>query len=44
MDWGNVKVNKIHTSTDGKIKEIDAELNLDNKDYKKTLKVTWLAL
>jgi bifunctional glutamyl/prolyl-tRNA synthetase len=43
MDWGNVKINKIHTHADGRVREIDAELNLENKDYKKTVKVTWLA-
>ena len=43
MDWGNVKILKVHKDKDGKVKEIDAELNLENKDYKKTLKVTWLA-
>jgi bifunctional glutamyl/prolyl-tRNA synthetase len=43
MDWGNLKILKIHKTDDGKsIKEIDAELNLENKDFKKTLKVTWL--
>ena len=45
MEWGNVKVLKIHLTNDGKsIREIDAELNLDNKDFKKTLKLTWLPL
>ena len=41
MDWGNMnilKINKAHN----KITSIDAELNLDNKDFKKTLKLTWL--
>jgi bifunctional glutamyl/prolyl-tRNA synthetase len=32
------KINK----AGGKIESIDAELNLDNKDFKKTLKLTWL--
>ena len=27
----------------GKIASIDAKLNLENKDYKKTAKITWLA-
>lgn len=43
MDWGNVKINKINRDSSGKINGIDAELNLENKDYKKTLKITWLA-
>lgn len=43
MDWGNMKILKIHKADNGSVKEVDAELALDNKDYKKTLKVTWLA-
>ena len=27
----------------GKIESIEADANLDNKDFKKTLKITWLA-
>ena len=42
MEWGNVKINKVNKGAEGKIASIDAELNLDNKDYKKTLKLTWL--
>ena len=42
MDWGNLKINKINKS-DNKITSIDAELCLDNKDFKKTLKLTWIA-
>lgn len=28
---------------DGKVASMEARLNLDNKDYKKTTKITWLA-
>lgn len=28
---------------DGKVGSMEASLNLDNKDYKKTTKITWLA-
>lgn len=28
---------------DGKVTSLEARLNLDNKDYKKTTKITWLA-
>lgn len=38
-----MKINKINKTADGKVKDIDAELNLENKDYKKTLKITWIA-
>ncbi|GAB0087534.1 Bifunctional glutamate/proline--tRNA ligase [Sergentomyia squamirostris] len=42
INWGNLLINKIHREGD-KITSVDATLNLDNKDYKKTLKLTWLA-
>jgi len=42
INWGNIRVLKIHKSDEGRTTGIDAELDLDNKDYKKTLKVTWL--
>jgi len=41
-DWGNVKIVKINKAGD-KISSVDVELNLENKDFKKTLKLTWLA-
>ena len=45
MDWGNAKILKIHKTNDGRsVREVDAELHLDNKDFKKTLKITWLPL
>lgn len=42
MEWGNVKINKINKGADGKVTSIDAELNLENTDFKKTAKITWL--
>jgi hypothetical protein len=36
MDWGNMNILKINKANN-KITSIDAELNLDNKDFKKTL-------
>ncbi|KAJ2942067.1 hypothetical protein O0L34_g10984 [Tuta absoluta] len=41
--YGNILIDKIHRSADGKVTSIDATPNLDNKDYKKTVKLTWLA-
>ncbi|TKR96186.1 hypothetical protein L596_010242 [Steinernema carpocapsae] len=42
INWGNLKIAKI--INDGEdIKQIVADLDLDNKDYKKTLKTTWIA-
>lgn len=31
-------------AADGKVTSLEARLNLDNKDYKKTTKITWLAV
>ncbi|CAG0883237.1 unnamed protein product [Darwinula stevensoni] len=42
INWGNLKILKLH-KTDGKVTKVEAEPNLENKDYKKTLKLTWLA-
>lgn len=44
INWGNLLINKIHKNFMGKITGIDASLNLNNKDFKKTLKLTWLAV
>ena len=43
VNWGNLKIEKVTKSKDGKVESVDAKLNLDDKDYKKTTKVTWLA-
>lgn len=43
INWGNLNITKIHRDSSGKIQSLDAKLNLDNKDYKKTTKITWLA-
>ncbi|KAL0852601.1 hypothetical protein ABMA27_016953 [Loxostege sticticalis] len=43
INYGNVMINKIHKASDGTVTSIDATPALDNKDYKKTLKLTWLA-
>lgn len=42
INWGNLMIKKIH-KTENKITSVDAELNLENKDFKKTIKLTWLA-
>src|SRR5699024_2119693 len=41
INWGNVRIEKVDKK-DGLVTGISAKLNLDNKDFKKTLKVTWL--
>ncbi|KFZ49700.1 Bifunctional glutamate/proline--tRNA ligase, partial [Antrostomus carolinensis] len=43
INWGNVIINKLNRNSSGKIVSIDAKLNLENKDFKKTTKITWLA-
>uniref|UniRef100_H3AUQ1 Bifunctional glutamate/proline--tRNA ligase n=1 Tax=Latimeria chalumnae TaxID=7897 RepID=H3AUQ1_LATCH len=43
INWGNISITKIHRGSSGKIVSLDGSLNLDNKDYKKTTKITWLA-
>ncbi|KAF4516851.1 hypothetical protein B566_EDAN006246 [Ephemera danica] len=42
INWGNLLIKKINRK-DGAVVSVDAETNLDNKDFKKTLKITWLA-
>ncbi|XP_044729967.1 bifunctional glutamate/proline--tRNA ligase isoform X2 [Chrysoperla carnea] len=41
INWGNLKIKRINRQN-GKVSSIDAVTNLDDKDYKKTLKLTWL--
>lgn len=43
INWGNLLITKIDKTVDGAITRIFAKLNLDNKDFKKTLKITWLS-
>ncbi|KAL7727828.1 hypothetical protein ACLKA6_019764 [Drosophila palustris] len=44
INWGNLLISKVHKDASGNITAVDATLNLDNKDFKKTLKLTWLAV
>lgn len=43
MKWGNATITKKDISADGKI-VLHAELNVEDKDFKKTKKLTWIAL
>ncbi|KFW01560.1 Bifunctional glutamate/proline--tRNA ligase, partial [Fulmarus glacialis] len=43
INWGNIIITKLNRNSSGKIMSIDAKLNLENKDFKKTTKITWLA-
>ncbi|KAK7086374.1 hypothetical protein SK128_012176 [Halocaridina rubra] len=42
INWGNLLIKNIK-KVNGKIESVDAEPNLENTDFKKTLKLTWLA-
>uniref|UniRef100_A0A7M5TTE7 Glutamyl-tRNA synthetase n=2 Tax=Clytia hemisphaerica TaxID=252671 RepID=A0A7M5TTE7_9CNID len=42
INWGNLRIKGINKEGD-KVVSVDAVTELDNKDFKKTLKVTWLA-
>lgn len=42
INWGNLVVTDIKKNDVGKVILINARLNLENKDFKKTLKVTWV--
>jgi len=43
INWGNIKILKIAKDSKGEITSIDAVPNLEDKDYKNTMKITWLA-
>lgn len=42
LSLGNVKINSVKKNENGVVESIKASLDLENKDFKKTLKVTWL--
>ena len=42
INWGNLMIKKINFSN-GKVVSVDAEDNTSNKDFKKTMKLTWLS-
>ena len=42
VNWGNLKIVQICRDSRGEITGIKAKLNLDDKDFKKTYKTTWV--
>lgn len=42
INWGNLMIVKINKH-DGNVVDVRARLNLEDKNYKNTLKITWLA-
>ncbi|XP_048106277.1 bifunctional glutamate/proline--tRNA ligase [Alosa alosa] len=43
INWGNIVITKIHRDGSGAVSSLEGRLNLENTDYKKTTKITWLA-
>lgn len=43
IHWGNMKITGIEKGANGNVNLVKARLDLENKDFKKTLKVTWIA-
>lgn len=43
INWGNLIITKINRDSSGVITSLDAHLNLENTDFKKTTKITWIA-
>ncbi|XP_071834022.1 bifunctional glutamate/proline--tRNA ligase-like [Apostichopus japonicus] len=43
INWGNLIIQKINKDGSGKVISMTADLNLENEDYRKTTKITWLA-
>jgi bifunctional glutamyl/prolyl-tRNA synthetase len=44
INWGNLLIKAVNRGPDGKVVSVDAEDNTSNKDFKKTLKLTWLCV
>ncbi|CAL8243627.1 unnamed protein product [Lota lota] len=42
INWGNLIITKINKEASGKVLSLEARLNLENTDFKKTTKITWL--
>lgn len=42
INWGNLRVTDVQRNEVGEVKHVFAKQNLEDKDYKKTLKVTWI--
>ncbi len=43
INWGNLTIKKVNKDQSGKVVGVEAKPDLENRDFKKTLKVTWLA-
>jgi len=43
MKWGNINISKKTVGDDGKI-VLEGAIDLEDKDMKKTMKITWIAV
>lgn len=43
INWGNLMIEEIYRDESDNIKNVKARLNLTDKNYKNTLKLTWIA-
>jgi hypothetical protein len=43
MKWANINISKKSTGADGKI-ILEGAVDLEDKDMKKTMKITWIAI
>ncbi|XP_029173577.1 bifunctional glutamate/proline--tRNA ligase [Nylanderia fulva] len=43
INWGNLMIEKINVDKSGNIVDVNARLNITDKYYKNTLKITWIA-
>ncbi|EDV26695.1 uncharacterized protein TRIADDRAFT_54976 [Trichoplax adhaerens] len=43
INWGNIKISKVERNGSNEVTGITASLDLENTDYKKTRKLTWLS-
>ncbi|XP_066559090.1 bifunctional glutamate/proline--tRNA ligase isoform X2 [Amia ocellicauda] len=43
INWGNIIITSINRDSSGKVQSLSGRLDLENRDYKKTTKITWLA-
>ena len=43
INWGNIVIRNIKHGAGGEVESLAGDLDLENTDYKKTQKLTWLA-
>jgi len=43
INWGNLRITGVEKNADGRVTNVNSKLELENKDFKKTTKITWLS-